>query len=174
MFVRRERPGDQAAIAAVHSAAFARPLPGGRPPPEVRLVADLRICDGWIPALSIVAIEDGAIVGHVVCTRATIAARIPVLGLGPLGVVPVRQRAGVGKALMHAVVGAADALDERLIALLGNPEYYSRYGFEPSRQHGVEPPHEFYGDHFQVRLLTAATGAERGPFRYAAPFDALD
>jgi putative acetyltransferase len=173
VILRRERPGDEAAIAAVHVAAFARPDDRGATPPEVTLVDDLRASDAWIPALSIVAIVDGVIVGHVVCSRATLDGRDSVLGLGPLGVRPEAQNAGVGTALVHAVVAAADALDEPLVALLGNPAYYRRFGFEPATEHGIEPPDPGYGVHFQVRLLIRATGTEHGPFRYAPAFDGV-
>lgn len=173
MFLRRERAGDEPAIAAVHAAAFLRPEPGAGEPPEVGLVDELRASGAWLPALSVVAIDDDRIVGHVVCTRATIADRFAVLGLGPLGVAPDHQRIRVGSALMHAVIGAADALDEPLIALLGDPAFYRRFGFVPAARHGIEPPHDWYGDAFQVRVLTSATGDERGAFRYAAAFDAV-
>jgi putative acetyltransferase len=173
VILRRERPGDEAAIAGVHAAAFARPDHPGATPPEVTLISDLRASDAWIPALSIVAIADDTIVGHVVCSRATLNGRDPVLGLGPLGVRPEAQNDGVGSALVHAVVAAADALDEPLVALLGNPAYYRRFGFERAADRGISAPDPSYGDHFQVRLLASAAGAERGPFRYAPAFDGV-
>jgi putative acetyltransferase len=173
VFVRREQPGDEPAIASVHASAFVRPESPETEPPEAMLVALLRASDAWIPPLSIVAVEGGSIVGHVVCTRATIAGRFSVLGLGPLGVHPAHQNAGVGTALMHAIVAAADALDEPLIALLGACEYYERFGFETAARHGIVAPREWYGDHFQVRLLSRATGDERGAFEYADAFSTV-
>jgi putative acetyltransferase len=159
------------AIAAVHAAAFARPENPGAIPPEAGLVDELRASQAWIPALSVVALVDDDIVGHVVCSRATIANSYAVLGLGPLGVRPGSQNRGVGTALVHAVVAAADALDEPLIMLLGNPRYYGRFGFQRAADHGIEAPDPNYGDDFQVRFLTTATGAARGDFRYAPAFD---
>ena len=172
MFLRRERAGDETAIAAVHSLAFARPETPREETPEVMLVASLRVSDAWLPPLSLVAIVEDTIVGHVVCSRATIAG-IPVLGLGTLGVRPDHHRALVGSALMHGVVAAADALGERVICLLGDPQYYERFGFASARDNGIDAPKEWYGDHFQVRFLSGATGAERGRFEYAAAFDAV-
>jgi putative acetyltransferase len=174
VLLRRERPGDELAVAAVHRAAFARPQITSGDPPEVTLVSLLRASEAWIPALSIVAEDRGAIVGHVVCSRAAIADRFPVLGLGPLGILPEHQRVGIGSALMHAVVAASDALRERLIVLLGSVEYYERFGFAPARDRGIDAPHDWYGDNFQVRLLANATGAERGAFRYAEAFAAVE
>lgn len=132
MLIRREVHSDIAAIRAVVAAAFARPGRSGRFPVEAPLVDDLRACPAWLPALSLVAADPGGtVVGHVLATRAHVGS-LPVLGLGPLSVHPGHQRRGVGSALMHAVLGAADALDEPLVALLGDPAYYHRFGFGPS------------------------------------------
>jgi putative acetyltransferase len=171
VIVRCERPGDEDAIAVVHGAAFDRG--DGAVPPEVPLVNDLRTSADWIAALSFVAELDGAIAGHVVCSRAVVADDQPVLGLGPLGVAPPHQRQGVGLALMHAVLGAADALGEPLVALLGNPRYYERFGFVASTTLGITAPDASYGVAFQARPLTTWTASIRGAFRYAAAFDVV-
>jgi putative acetyltransferase len=142
-------------------------------PAEATLLDNLRVDDAWLPALSFVAVDPStsAIIGHVVCTRAAVDTR-PALGLGPLAVRPDRQRQGVGTALMHAVLGAADALDEPLVALLGDPEYYRRFDFHPSSVYGILPPNPQWGRYFQVRTLTAYRPMA-GTFTYAGPFDLL-
>lgn len=168
MIVRRERPADWAAIHGIHTAAFGPAVDGGEVV-EARLAAQLRDT-GALPALSLVAEVDGAVVGHVVCSRGTLAGA-PSLGLGPIGVVPYRQRDGIGSALMHAVLGAADALDEPAVFLLGNPAYYRRFGFVLAAPLGLEPPQASWAQHFQVRTLSAWDPFTRGAFRYAAPFD---
>ena len=142
-------------------------------PAEARLVDQLRACPGWIPALSWVAELDGRVVGHNVCTRGFVG-EIPCLGLGPVGVAPDLQLAGVGSALMHAMIGAADALDEPLIALLGNPAYYSKFGFVPSTDVGIAAPDESWGVYFQVLPLSSWDETISGAFRYASPFEDLD
>ncbi|CCH34470.1 N-acetyltransferase [Actinosynnema sp. NPDC047251] len=168
MLIRRETPDDVHAITAITDAAFAAD-PGG----EAWLVTELRADTGWIPELSLVAESpEGAIIGHVVCTRAALNDG-PALGLGPLSVHPDHQRRGVGKALVHAVLGAADALGEPLVALLGDPAYYSRFGFRLAAEHGVEPPNPEWAPHFQVRTLHAYRPNQRGTFRYAEPFERL-
>lgn len=106
-----------------------------------------------------------------VCTRGHVDGS-PALGLGPIGVRPDRQRRGVGGALMHAVLGAADALDESLVALLGDPGYYERYGFRVSSQYGIAPPDPGWGTSFQIRTLSAYRPLT-GTFAYPAPFDRL-
>jgi putative acetyltransferase len=140
---------------------------------EVPLVDWLRDCPAWIPELSLVAADaDGTVVGHVVCTRATIGSA-RALGLGPLSVRPDRQRQGVGSALMHAVLGAADALGEPLVVLLGSTEYYQRFGFRLASEYGIMPKQPQWAPHFQVRTLTSYDQGLRGPFEYAEPFDRL-
>ena len=175
MLVRREQAGDEAAIRAVTAAAFARP--GEDVPVEAPLVDWLRASPAWIPELSLVAVHPagghgGEIVGHVLCTRGTVAAA-PVLALGPLSVRPDRQRGGVGKALVHAVLGAADALGEPLVALLGSTAYYPRFGFRLASGYGITPQHPEWEEHFQVRTLTAYDPALRGAFAYPEPFDRM-
>lgn len=132
----------------------------------------LRDDPSWVPELSLVAEADGEIVGHAVATRGTLAGR-PALGLGPVSVSPARQRAGVGSALMHAILGAADAIGEPVVVLLGSPDYYGRFGFVPASTVGIEAPEPAWGDYFQARPLAAYDQSVRGTFAYAAPFDRL-
>ena len=173
MWVRREEPGDEAAIRAIHDTAFRRPERPSAVPPEVRLLDELRTSSDWLPRLSLVAVIDDHPVGHVVCTRAHVGETEPVLALGPIAVEPALQNRGVGQALMHAVIGAADALDEPLIGLLGSPSYYSRFGFRPAASAGIRPPDPAWGDHFQVRLLSGYRPEMHGRFRYAPALDRL-
>ncbi|HQZ34624.1 MAG TPA: N-acetyltransferase [Ilumatobacteraceae bacterium] len=171
MIVRRESPEDVAAARAVQVAAFRKPGVSDEPV-EAPLLDALRACDGWLPALSIVAEIDGAVVGHAVTTRGFVG-DVPVVALGPIGVSPSLQHKGIGLALVHATIGAAEALDEPLIALLGSPDYYSRFGFVVSSTFDIAPPDPTWGQHFQVRTLSAYRADITGQFRYAAPFDDL-
>ena len=177
VLVRRETSSDTAAARRVVAEAFARDPRTGSPvsgePVEVRLLDQLRASDAWVPALSWVAVDDGAVIGHAVCTRAQVGST-PVVALGPIGVRPQRQRTGVGSALVHALLGAADALEVPLVALLGDPGYYGRFGFRPSTDLGVLPPDPAWGRYFQVRALSAHDGGVRGTFRYAQPFADLE
>ncbi|MDI1466000.1 N-acetyltransferase [Catellatospora sp. KI3] len=168
MLIRRERPADVVAIRDVTTAAFA--TAGNPAPVEAKLVDELRADGGWLAALSLVAVShDGAIVGHVACTRGRVG-DAPALGLGPLSVRPDHQRHGVGSALVHTVLGAADALDEPVVVLLGDPGYYHRFGFRPAAGLGIVPPDPQWAPHFQARPLHAYHRGVVGLFTYAAPF----
>lgn len=164
MLIRRETTRDADAIRAVTLAAFGRE-------PEARLVDELRAGPAWLPALSLVAADESdTVIGHVVCSRAHLDSA-PVLGLGPLSVHPDHHARGVGSALVHTVLGAADALAEPLVVLLGDPGYYRRFGFVLSSAYDVQPPVPEWQPHFQVRPLTTYTPALRGAFVYAEPFN---
>ena len=175
MIIRREEPGDIVTVREVVAAAFrgaersAPPTEPGGPPGEVNLVDRLRADTGWIPELSLVAESDGVVIGHVVGSRAYVGDE-PAIGLGPLSVEPGRQRSGVGSALMHAVLAAAEATGEQLVGLLGDPGYYARFGFVPAASVDVVAPDQTWGPYFQVRTLFSHKG-HGGLFCYAAPFN---
>jgi putative acetyltransferase len=173
MLIRREGPDDVQRIDDVHRRAFADAAPAGSEPVEVDLVRALRVDPGWVPALSLVAESgDGRVIGHVVGSEGSVD-DTPAIGLGPIGVLPEHQGRHVGHALMHAVLGAADALDYPLVVLLGHTDYYPRFGFVPATTLRISPPDPTWGEHFQVRTLAMHRPELHGTFRYAAPFDAL-
>lgn len=181
VLIRQERPSDVQAVRAVTAAAFqgvehaAPPIEADGVPGEATLVGWLRDDPGWVPELSLVA-ESGPpgteVVGHVVATHGQLGAR-PALGLGPLSVDPAHQGRGVGSALMHALLGAADAMGEPVVVLLGDPGLYSRFGFVPASSLGIEAPDPLWSDYFQARALSTWRATYAGQFRYADPFDRL-
>ncbi len=77
----------------------------------------------------------------------------------------------MGTVLVHALLAVAEAADERLVALLGSPDYYRRFGFVPAAELGITPPDPAWGGHFQARHLNGPP--VRGAFRYAEPFARL-
>ena len=169
MLIRQETPVDVETVDAIHRVAFQAPA-AGADPVEVALLQALRADPGWVPALSLVAEGPGrAPVGHAVCPEGAVGA-VTALGLGPVGVVPAHPGRGVGTALLHAVLAAADALGYPVVVLLGHLDYYPRFGFVPATDIGIIPPDPGWGPHFQARKLRAWTPRITGEFRYAAPF----
>ncbi len=125
-------------------AAFADQAPPGESPYEIELTRQLFASNDYLPKLSLVAVAGDEIVGFVIGTRGWVGP-VEAVGLGPLAVTPDNQRSGVGSALMHAVIGASDALDVPLLALLGSTEYYPQFGFVTSTDAGIESPEAEWG-----------------------------
>jgi putative acetyltransferase len=177
LHVRRSSPEDVGSIRALTAAAFvtaphrAPPADDTDDPGEAALVVWLLEDPAAIPQLSLVAERGDEVVGHVICSRGRID-DAPALGLGPVSVRPDEQRGGVGSALMYAVLGAAQALDETVVVLLGDPAYYSRFGFDPASALGIAAPDPQWGDLFQALALGSGP-VPSGTFRYAEPFDRL-
>ena len=177
MIVREQQGDDYETIRHVYAEAFRRPRfrppqEPGSVPPEVGLFEALWDAGDVIPKLSFTALDDGQVVGHATASRATIEAD-PVVAVGPIGVLPDHQGTGIGSALMEALLAAADAADVPLVALLGAPEYYSRFGFRPAKDLGVISPEPEWGDAFQALPLTAYTESVAGRFRYASGFEVV-
>jgi putative acetyltransferase len=132
--IRTQHLDDYEAIRRVYAEAFRRPRfrppqGSGCVPPEVGLFEALWNAGDAIAELSFTALDDaGVVVGHVTASNATVATDA-VVAVGPIGVVPDHQGAGIGSALMNALLSAADAADVPLTVLLGAPHYYCRFGF---------------------------------------------
>lgn len=180
--VRAERPEDFAAVRALVARAFAGAefsapsVEADGAPGEATLVGWLRESASFDPRFALVAVEDGVVVGHVMATWGDLGG-VPVLGLGPLSVEPERQGAGVGAQLMRAVLAAARDAGERVVVLLGDPDYYTRFGFVPASRLGIVGDAE-WGDYFQACSLAEGAGVDtydgpRGEYTYAEPFSRL-
>ncbi|MCX4745136.1 N-acetyltransferase [Kitasatospora sp. NBC_01287] len=164
--VRVEEPGDAPAIRRVHMAAF----PG---PEEADLVDALRRDPAWLPALSLVAVDEGGlVVAHALLTRLRIGDGQG-LALAPVAVAPEWQRRGVGKRVVRAALEAAEQAGERLVVVLGDPGYYGRFGFTPAAEYGVSGPYEVPDEVFQVLALPAYDDAPRGHCAYPEPFEVV-
>ncbi len=165
--VRPEAPTDYDAIHTLVTAAFGRE-------DEAKLVRQLRAdAQAYIPELALVAEDDGEIIGHIMLTNATLHGDEDwqVLALGPLSVTPERQRTGAGIALTEAALELADARGDPLVVLLGHPAYYPRFGFEPARGRGIEPPTEAMTDAaFMVKVLSSYEERYQGRFEYPPAF----
>lgn len=166
--IRPERPDDRGAVFSVHCDAFGRR-------DEAELVDALRA--SATPSVSLVADRKGSVVGHVFVSPVRVEGRAPVCacgGLAPLGVERALHGQGIGSALMRAAEPAARAAGFGAVFLLGDPDYYARFGFRLAAPLGFRYESERFDPAFQVRELEpgALEGAS-GRVHYAPPFGRL-
>jgi putative acetyltransferase len=171
LVLRRELPGDEEPARALHDAAFGIPA-GEEHSVETVLLDGLRADGDVLDALTLVAELHGELVGHAVCSRASLGEGTCV-ALGPIGVRPDHQGQGIGSALVSAVLVTADQRREPCVVLLGDPGWYAHFGFETAATHGIRSPGPWEDRFFQVKRLGAWRPELAGRFRYAPAFDRL-
>jgi putative acetyltransferase len=131
MEIRQECPEDVDAIRDLITFAFKGAPHSSQT--EAAIVAALRR-EGAL-TLSLVAIEDGALVGHVAFSPVTINGETNGwYGLGPVAVRSERQRRGIGRALIQEGLDHLREMNAEGCVVLGNPAYYSRFGFMSNAQ----------------------------------------
>ncbi len=166
MLFRAEQSVDEKPIFAVNKAAFATDA-------EARLVDMLR-SDSDL-AFSQVAEEKGSIIGHIALSPMDVIADekpVRALGLGPVAVMPKRQLEGLGSQLVQAAIHWARTNQWQLIILLGNPRYYSRFGFSVEDAKPFASP--FAGPYFQALWLDETVQKpQSGRAEYAPAFGRL-
>lgn len=141
---------------------------------EAELVELIRGSENYIPDLTLVAEDVEQIVGYALFSYVSLEgmARQPVLALAPLCVRADRQRQGVGSTLVRAGLDRADRQAAPLVTVLGDPAYYRRFGFEPSRRYGIEPPsQDIAEDVFMVKPLSGYRDELEGRVVYPPAFD---
>ena len=161
--IRPETADDAEAIRNVNLAAF----PTAQ---EADLVRQLR--EGSDAGISLVAEDDGTIVGHVMLSRMKVEGDgrpFRALGLGPVAVDPDRQRQGIGAALIEEALRRAQDGGEDMVFLLGEPDYYRRFGFSAQAAAPFASP--YAGPYFMARAFVPLPRS--GSAAYAPAFDNL-
>lgn len=126
MIIRKEAVSDIEAITEVTIAAF-RTLPISNHT-EQFIINALRAADAL--TISLVAEIDGQVVGHIAFSPVTISdGSQGWYGLGPISVLPEYHHQGIGKSLIHKGLSLLKALGGKGCALVGDPNYYKRFGF---------------------------------------------
>jgi putative acetyltransferase len=157
MIIRSEKPYDFGAIRRLLEAVFGRVG-------EAVLVDRLR-ADGD-SVISLVAVDGVSVVGHVLLSKMT--APFPCLGLGPVSVQPERQRSGIGNSLIRRGLLCARQGSWDAVFVLGDPEYYRRFGFDAELASDFASP--YAGPHLMVMPLKASLPVTWGNIDYAPAF----
>lgn len=124
MLIRNETVGDIPAIRRVVTDALR--MLAQSTGTEARIVERLR-AEGAL-ALSLVAEEDGEVIGYLAASAARIGTQDGWGLIGPLAVTPARHRAGIGTALMTEALRRLRTTNRGAV-LVGDPAYYGRFGF---------------------------------------------
>ena len=133
-----------------------------------------RLRDGVAPyaGLSLVARERGRLVGSIQywpCELWDGATAHEITLLGPVAVAPDLQGTGLGKRLMRASLEVADAARHDAIVLIGDPDYYGRFGFHAAPTAGWQVPGPVDRHRLLIRLASGVVLPERGELRSVGP-----
>jgi putative acetyltransferase len=169
--IRPERAEERTVIREINRLAF-----GGEAEPN--LVDKIRESAGFIPQLSLVAVRQGRVVGHILFSLIEI--RIdgrpdqpwPALALAPMAVHPDFQNQGIGSALVQRGLEIGRDLGHAVIVVVGHPEYYPRFGFTSARAKGLESPFPVPDEAFlTIELVPGSLHGVKGTVVYPPAFE---
>lgn len=149
----------------INTAAFEQPN-------EADLVDNLR--RQAEPIVSLVALDEaGCPVGHILFSPVTLTGHsgLQLMGLAPMAVAPECQRRGIGSALVRAGLEHCDELGMGAVVVLGHPEYYPRFGFQPSNGFGITSEYDVPAEVFMVlELRPGYLQGKTGVLKYHSAF----
>ena len=174
MKIREERPEDYNSILQLTYEAFLTlDYPGRQRVDEHYLVSLLQGSSFIIPELCFVMESEGKIIGHIIYTKSEIlkadGTKAQTITFGPLSVLPMYQRKGVGSALVRHSLERARALGHSAVLITGVPDYYPKLGFKRARDYGLTLPDGTSPDAFMAYELQPGFLSNRGVFGGLAP-----
>lgn len=167
MKIRQEQPADYAVVYQMIKEAFAHAEHSDGN--EQDLVSALRESEAFIPELSLVAVEDNRIVGHILFTEAVVG-NTKVLALAPLSVLPAYQNRGIGLSLIKQGHAGAARLGYRYSVVLGHAKYYPKAGYVPASRYGIRAPFPVEDENFMAVCLSGNAERLNGTMEYDKAF----
>src|SRR5215470_1023512 len=166
MTIRLEKPEDIPAIRIVNGRAFGRME-------EANLVDALR--RNGKATISLVAEDDGRVVGHILFSPVTIETserELVGVGLAPMSVIPERQNQRIGSLLVEDGVRRCREEGRPFVVVLGHPDYYPRFGFVPAGRFGIKSEYDVANEVFMVKeLQEGALSGCAGVVKYQPEFN---
>jgi putative acetyltransferase len=163
--VRPESRTDQSTVRLIHIVAF----PSSS---EALLVDDLRILSRSF--ISLVAEAGSSVVGHILFSPATLTghSNLNLMALAPMAVLPEWQRRGVGTQLVLEGLAACRERGVQACVVIGHPDYYSRFGFQPAANFGLSSGFDVSEEFFMaMELVPDALQGRGGQVRYHPLFE---
>ena len=136
------------------------------------LLVDLLRSSGKV-TISLVAEDGGEILGHILFSPVPINPSAPgwnALGLAPVAVIPGRQRQGIGKALVSKGIERCRSIGCSMIAVLGDPAYYTQFGFTRAADFGLGNEYQVVDEFMVIELSPGALENFIGIVSYAPEF----
>ncbi|MDA9470125.1 GNAT family N-acetyltransferase [Enterococcus sp. 5H] len=154
MLIRLENEQDFAAIYSFTKEAFktAKVKDGN----EQDFVERLRKSEDYLPSLAFVAEENNEIIGHVMLTKVRIKGENQIfeeLILAPLTVRLDQRNKGLGSQLMNKAEQAAISQGYQAIVLIGDPQYYGRFGYTRAEQFGIVSDSGIPSDYLLIKKI---------------------
>jgi putative acetyltransferase len=165
VFIRPEISADLDAIRRVNYLAFGQDA-------EVRLVDALR--DGGYVQVSLVAEQDGKVVGHILFSSLSIitkAETVTALALAPMAVLPEFQNQGIGSALVRRGLEVCKEQGHWIVIVLGHPRFYPRFGFSSKLASALASPFGGGDSWMALELELGALADVAGMVEYPPPFE---
>ena len=168
IIIRQETEKDYPAVYNLVKSAFdGMPYADGDEP---ELVVRLRKSDSFIPQLSLVALMENEIVGHILFTKMKFGSH-PSLALAPVAVLPAYQKKGIGALLIHESHRIARELGHRSVIVVGHADYYPRFGYQRAIRWNITAPFEVPDEAFMaLELVPGALDHVSGMIAYAREF----
>jgi len=141
--IRQESHEDYNSVEKVIEAAFKNEVKSDQT--EHFLVARLRKSAAIIPGLTLVAVLENQIVGHILLSKISINNennKTASLALAPVSVHPDFQRKGIGSQLIESAHAIAQKQGFKSIVLIGHENYYPRFGYQQTAKYGIQLPFE--------------------------------
>ena len=145
--IREERPDDVAAVRDLNRRAFGQDQ-------ESNTVDELRANGAAL--LSLVATVNDRVVGHIMYSPLSVGGNITGAALGPMAVLPERQRQRIGSKLIEAGNQKLKNAGCPFIIVVGHADYYPRFGFRPAGEHGIKCQWDVPDDVFMLLVLDQA------------------
>ena len=152
MAIRKEIPSDIPIIYKLYEFAFEQAN-------EAELVNQIRTGKSFIPDLSLVNQDDNQITGHILFSIIKIG-EDDCLSLAPMAVLPSRQKQGIGSKLITRGLRIAKTMGFRSVIVVGDENYYPRFGFQKANKWGINFPFEVPEEAFMA--LELKEGALKG------------
>ena len=166
MIIRVEEASDVDKIWKINSEAFETNI-------EANLVNALR--NSGCEFISLVAVTDGKIVGHILFTPVELTNdknNLKIAGLAPMAVSTLYQKKGIGSKLVYAGLEHCKSKGYAAVVVLGHPTYYPKFGFVPSVKYDIKSEYDVPDNVFMIlELIPKVLNGHNGIIKYHDEFN---